>query len=199
MIIKREQYLNELISKKDNGRIKIITGVRRCGKSFLLFNLYKSYLLENGVKDAQIIEIALDDVDHIQYRNPFELNAYVNEKTKDGQKYCVFIDEIQFSTAMQNPYVTGPAQPITFVDTLLGLMKNKNLDIYVTGSNSTMLSKDILTQFRDRGDEIHVYPLSFSEVSGLYEDRQGLGRNMRCLVGCRIFLTCRRSKKKAAI
>ena len=154
MIIERKQYLNELIKKKDNGRIKIITGIRRCGKSYLLFKLYKGYLLNNGVKKEQVIEMALDEIDNIKYRNPFELNDYIKNKITKNKKYYIFIDEIQFSKPVKNPYIPNSDEEITFVDTLLGLMKNENLDIYVTGSNSKMLSKDILTQFRDRGDEI---------------------------------------------
>ena len=171
MIIERKQYLNELIKKKDNGRIKIITGIRRCGKSYLLFKLYKDYLLDNGVKKEQIIEMALDEIDNIKYRNPFELNDYIKNKITKNKKYYIFIDEIQFSKPVKNPYIIDSDEEITFVDTLLGLMKNENLDIYVTGSNSKMLSKDILTQFRDRGDEIHVYPLSFAEFYDTYKDK----------------------------
>lgn len=151
MTINRDQYLNQLIKKKDNGRVKIITGIRRCGKSYLLFNLYKSYLLKNGIQPTHIIEIALDEIDNIKYRNPFELNNYIKDKIKDKNNYYIFIDEIQFSESIKNPYIKGSDQEITFVDTLLGLMKQPNLDIYITGSNSKMLSKDILTQFRDRG------------------------------------------------
>ena len=171
MIIERKQYLNELIKKKDNGRIKIITGIRRCGKSYLLFKLYKDYLSGNGIKKEQIIEMALDEIDNIKYRNPFELNDYIKNKITKNKKYYIFIDEIQFSKPVKNPYIIDSDEEITFVDTLLGLMKNENLDIYVTGSNSKMLSKDILTQFRDRGDEIHVYPLSFAEFYDTYKDK----------------------------
>jgi len=171
MIIERKQYLNELIKTKDNGRIKIITGIRRCGKSYLLFKLYKDYLLGNGIKKEQIIEMALDEIDNIKYRNPFELNDYIKNKITKNKKYYIFIDEIQFSKPVKNPYIIDSDEEITFVDTLLGLMKNENLDIYVTGSNSKMLSKDILTQFRDRGDEIHVYPLSFAEFYDTYKDK----------------------------
>ena len=171
MIIERKQYLNELIKKKDNGRIKIITGIRRCGKSYLLFKLYKGYLLNNGVKKEQVIEMALDEIDNIKYRNPFELNDYIKNKITKNKKYYIFIDEIQFSKPVKNPYIPDSYEEITFVDTLLELMKNENLDIYVIGSNSKMLSKDILTQFRDRGDEIHVYPLSFSEFYNTYKDK----------------------------
>ena len=171
MIIERNQYLNELIKKKDNGRIKIITGIRRCGKSYLLFKLYKDYLSGNGIKKEQIIEMALDEIDNIKYRNPFELNNYIKNKITKNKKYYIFIDEIQFSKPVKNPYIIDSDEEITFVDTLLGLMKNENLDIYVTGSNSKMLSKDILTQFRDRGDEIHIYPLSFAEFYNTYKDK----------------------------
>ncbi|WP_156683097.1 ATP-binding protein [Oceanivirga miroungae] len=168
MLIERKQYLDELIKKKDNGRIKVITGIRRCGKSYLLFEIYKNYLLNNGVKEEQIIEIALDDIENSKYRDPFILNDYVKSKITSDKRYYVFIDEIQFSKTVKNPYFEDD-EDITFVDTLISLMRRKNLDVYVTGSNSKMLSRDILTQFRDRGDEIHVYPLSFSEMSSCYE------------------------------
>ena len=171
MIIERKQYLDELIKKKDNGRIKIITGIRRCGKSYLLFELYKNYLLKNCIAENQIIEMALDDIENSGYRDPFKLNEYIKNKITSDKRYYIFIDEIQFSRSVKNPYIDDEDEKITFVDTLLSLMKRKNLDIYVTGSNSKMLSKDILTQFRDRGDEIHVYPLSFAEMSSCYDDK----------------------------
>ena len=171
MLIERKQYLNELIKKKDNGRIKIITGIIRCGKSYLLFELYKNYLLKNNIAENQIIEMALDDIENSRYRDPFKLNEYIKSKITDDKRYYIFIDEIQFSKSVKNPYINDDDEKITFVDTLLSLMKRKNLDIYVTGSNSKMLSKDILTQFRDRGDEIHVYPLSFAEMSSCYKDK----------------------------
>ena len=171
MIIERKQYLDELIKKKDNGRIKIIKGIRRCGKSYLLFELYKNYLLKNSIAENQIIEMALDDIENSQYRDPFKLNEYIKNKITSDKRYYIFIDEIQFSRSVKNPYIDDEDEKITFVDTLLSLMKRKNLDIYITGSNSKMLSKDILTQFRDRGDEIHLYPLSFAEMSSCYEDK----------------------------
>ena len=171
MIIKRDNNLNKLIKKQNSGRVKIITGIRRCGKSFLLFNLYKNYLLENGVKDDEIISIALDDINNIKYRNPFRLNDFIKERTTDKSKhYYIFIDEVQFSEMVANPYLDSKEKTVSFVDVLLGLIKEDNLDIYVTGSNSKMLSKDILTQFRDRADEIHVEPLSFQEVAPLYDN-----------------------------
>ena len=175
MQFERTQYLDQLIRKKDNGRIKIITGLRRCGKSYLLFNLYRQYLLSSGISADQIVELALDEIDNAKYRNPFELNKVVKERMPDKSKrYYVFIDEIQFVTEIQNPYVDDPKEKLTFIDVVLGLMKIPNADIYVTGSNSTMLSSDILTQFRDRGDEIRVNSLSFAEV---YERYQGDKRN----------------------
>ena len=171
MIIERKQYLDELIKKRDNGRIKIITGIRRCGKSYLLFELYKNYLLKNNIAENQIIEMALDDIENSKYRDPFKLNEYIKSKVDNKKRYYIFIDEIQFSKSVKNPYIDDEDEKITFVDTLLSLMKLKNLDIYVTGSNSKMLSKDILTQFRDRGDEVHIYPLSFAEMSRCYENK----------------------------
>ena len=167
----RKQYLDQLIRKKDNGRIKIITGLRRSGKSYLLFTLYHQYLLDSGVQEDQIIGLALDEIDNAKYRNPFELNQFIKEQIRNKDKrYYVFIDEIQFVTAVPNPYVNDPNEKLSFIDVVLGLMKIPNADIYVTGSNSKMLSSDILTQFRDRGDEVRVHPLSFAEV---YENYQG--------------------------
>ncbi|WP_318036324.1 ATP-binding protein [Mesomycoplasma ovipneumoniae] len=172
MIIKRDFYLNQIIDKKENDRIKIITGIRRCGKSYLLFNLYRDYLLSSGVKENQIITIALDQIDNIEYRNPFRLNEYIKKKTKNINKmYYIFIDEIQLSENVSNPYIESNEKNITFVDVLLSLMKHSNLDIYITGSNSKMLSSDLLTQFRDRGDQVHVNPLSFAEVYELFDDK----------------------------
>ena len=159
--------------------MKIVTGIRRCGKSFLLFNLYKDYLLNEGVAKDCFVELALDKKAHAKYRNPNELYDYVLRKTKDDEKrYYVFIDEIQLSYKVKNEDVDERLVPeedrellyTTFYDILNDLMGRKNLDIYVTGSNSKMLSKDIVTNFRDRGSEIKVFPLSFKEfypVSGM--------------------------------
>lgn len=171
----REQYLKEIISKKDNGRIKIITGLRRSGKSVLLFQLYREWLLGEGVKEDQIIALALDILENARYRNPLELDKYVRDHMVDPKKrYYIFIDEIQFVSEIQNPYVDNEDAKITFIDVILGFMHMDNADVYVTGSNSKMLSSDILTQFRDRGDEIRVYPLSFTEFYNEYEgDKRG--------------------------
>ena len=171
----REQYLKEIISKKDNGRIKIITGLRRSGKSVLLFQLYREWLLGEGVKEDQIIALALDILENARYRNPLELDKYVRDHMVDPKKrYYIFIDEIQFVSEIQNPYVDNEDAKITFIDVILGFMHMDNADVYVTGSNSKMLSSDLLTQFRDRGDEIRVYPLSFAEFYNEYEgDKRG--------------------------
>lgn len=171
----REQYLNEIISKKDNGRIKIITGLRRSGKSVLLFQLYRDWLIKEGIHEDHIIALALDVLENAKYRNPIELDKYVRDRmVADGEKYYIFIDEIQFVSEIQNPYVDNPDAKISFIDVVLGFMQMKNADVYVTGSNSRMLSSDILTQFRDRGDEIRVYPLSFAEFYREYKgDKRG--------------------------
>lgn len=163
-MIERKKYLDKLISKKENGLVKVITGIRRSGKSFLLFNIYKDYLLSIGVEENCIIELALDDDENIRYRNPLELGEYLRSQANDKNKtYYIFLDEIQKVVSIQNPYIKDVEDKIGFVDVLLGLMKHDNIDVYVTGSNSKMLSSDILTEFRGRGDEIRVNPLSFSE------------------------------------
>ena len=170
MRLQRFQYLKKLIELQNNGRVKIITGLRRSGKSVLLFEIFRNHLLEEGVKPKQIIGIALDELPNAKYRNPMELDKFVRDRmTDDSEQYYVFIDEIQMASEIQNPYVDDPEAKITFVDVVLGLMKLKNADVYITGSNSKMLSSDVLTQFRDRGDEIRIYPLSFAEFHDAYE------------------------------
>lgn len=162
--------MNKLIDKKGNGLIKVITGIRRCGKSFLLFELYRDYLNSIGVSDDNIIGLALDEAINARYRNPLELDKYIREQVANkGQYYYVFIDEIQKVSEIQNPYVDDMDAKIGFVDVVLGLMKIKNVDLYVTGSNSRMLSSDIVTEFKDRGDEIRVNPLSYGEFYAAFE------------------------------
>ncbi|MDY5731348.1 MAG: ATP-binding protein [Eubacteriales bacterium] len=184
MEITRPKYIKQLIDKKDNGRVKIITGIRRCGKSYLLFTLYKKYLLQTGVEQKQIIGIGLDDLQNIQYRNPIELDTYLRAQIQtENKRYYIFIDEIQFIEEIDNPYVPHSKHKITMVDLVLGLMKIPNADIYITGSNSKMLSHDILTQFRDRGDEIRVYPLSFAEFYSCYKGDKRFAFDEYCLYG----------------
>ncbi len=185
MEVQRPRYLNQLIDKKDNGRVKIITGIRRCGKSYLLFELYKKYLLSSGVSENQIIMIALDSLKNIKYRNPIELDAFLREKIQNnGLKHYLLIDEIQFVEEIPNPYLEeGTDSKVTFVDLILGLIKIPNVDVYITGSNSKMLSSDVLTQFRDRGDEIKVYPFSFEEFYSCYEGDRGRAFDEYCLYG----------------
>lgn len=149
MVIQRNVYLNQLITGKDNGLIKIITGIRRCGKSYLLFNLFHSHLISEGINNENIIKIPFDDWDARELCNPNNLMAYLKGRIKTGEKYYLLFDEVQL---LQD-----------FEAVLNGLLRRDNLDIYVTGSNSRFLSTDIITEFRGRGDQIHVYPLSFSE------------------------------------
>lgn len=159
-IIKRDSYLRRIIDKKENGLIKVITGIRRCGKSYLLFNLFYDYLIESGVKEEQIITIALDDDTNIQYRDPNELSKYVRSKIVNKDMYYILIDEVQYAISkeeLKNP------ENIRLYNVLNGLLRLRNVDIYVTGSNSKMLTKDVLTAFRGRGDEVRVYPISFKE------------------------------------
>ena len=172
MEIKRDYYLNKLIESKWNGYIKVITGLRRCGKSYLLNTLFKSHLLRNRVRESSIIEIALDSFAWEELRDPRELGAYIQSRVKSRRtRYYALIDEIQMCEEVPSK-VEGSKSKITFYDVLNGLMRIPNLDIYVTGSNSRMLSDDVATHFRDRGEIIHLYPLTFAEylpVSGLNE------------------------------
>lgn len=159
-IIKRDDYLNRLIEKKENGLIKVITGIRRCGKSFLLFNLFYDYLIESGVKEEQIITIALDDDTFVQYRDPNELSKYIRGRIAGNDMHYILIDEVQY--AISKDEIKNP-ENIRLYNVLNGLLRLRNVDIYVTGSNSKMLTKDVLTAFRGRGDEVRVYPISFKE------------------------------------
>lgn len=199
MVIKRDRYLNKLISKKENGLIKVVTGIRRCGKSFLLFELYHEYLNSAGVDDSHIIELALDEISNIRYRNPIELDRYIRAQITDKtQQYYIFIDEIQKVSEIQNPYLEDKDDKIGFVDVLLGLMKIKNADLYVTGSNSRMLSSDILTEFKDREDEIRVNPLTFSEFYAAFEEeKRHAWREYYTYGGMPLILSKKTTKKKA--
>ena len=155
MEIQRNGYLEQLILKKDNGMIKIITGIRRCGKSYLLFTLFKRYLLNSGIDSEHIIEIALDGIENEELRDPKECYRYIKNVMKDEDRYYLLLDEVQFMPR--------------FEEVLNSLLRMSNIDVYVTGSNSKFLSSDIVTEFRGRGDEIRIYPLSFAEFYSAYE------------------------------
>ena len=155
MKIKRDIYLDRLIRREKNGLIKIVTGVRRCGKSYLLFNLFHNYLLEKGVREDHIIEIALDDRSNKELRDPDNMLKYVKERIVDKDTYYIILDEVQLLAE--------------FEDVLNSFMHIRNADVYVTGSNSKFLSSDLVTEFRGRGDEIRIYPLSFREYCSVYE------------------------------
>ena len=169
MEIKRDRYLNLLISKKHNGLIKVITGMRRCGKSYLLFNLFKDYLLSEGIEENHIIEIAFDAYENKQFRDPDVLYPYLKEQIKDDGMYYVMLDEVQ---------LLGEFEAI-----LNSLTRMKNVDVYVTGSNARFLSKDVITEFRGRGDEVHMYPLSFAEFMSVYPGTKQDGWNEYVLYG----------------
>lgn len=154
MEIKRNIYLSKLISKKHNGLIKVVTGIRRCGKSYLLFNLFKKHLLAEGVDTRHIIEIAFDSFENKKFRDPEVLYPYMKEQMQDEDMYYVLLDEVQLLDE--------------FEAVLNSLIRMKNVDIYVTGSNAHFLSKDVITEFRGRGDEVHMYPLSFAEFMSVY-------------------------------
>ena len=159
MEIRRDIYLNKLISKKHNGLIKVVTGMRRCGKSYLLFNLFKEYLVNEGVNENHIIEIAFDSFENRKYRDPEVLFPYLMEIIADKEMYYVLLDEVQMLD--------------DFESVLNSLGRKKNVDVYVTGSNAKFLSKDIITEFRGRGDEVHMYPLTYSEFMSVYDgDKQ---------------------------
>lgn len=169
MEIKRNRYLNTLISKKHNGLIKVITGMRRCGKSYLLFTLFKEYLLSDGIDEDHIIEIAFDAFENKKYRDPDVLYPYLKEQIKDDAMYYVLLDEVQ---------LLGEFESI-----LNSLIRMKNVDVYVTGSNARFLSKDVITEFRGRGDEVHMYPLSFAEFMSVYPGTKQDGWNEYMLYG----------------
>ncbi len=158
MEIRRDYYLNRLIESKNDGLIKIITGIRRCGKSYLLNIIFKNYLLESGVNENHIINVALDDIENRSLLEPLELNNFIKSKIIDNNMYFILLDEIQLVNE--------------FESVLNGLLRLQNVDIYVTGSNSKFLSSDIITEFRGRGEEIRVYPLSFSEFYSVYDGKE---------------------------
>lgn len=178
-IIKRQRYINKLIRLRNNGQVKIITGIRRCGKSFLLNTLYRNYLLTHGVTSEQIIFLDLDDIQNNRYRNPLELDRYIRSVMKDNNlRYYVLLDEIQKVRSIINPNLPDDSdEKIGFVDVLNGMKNIPNADVYVTGSNSKMLSSDVATEFRGRGDVIQLSPLTYDEFFEAYEgDKHGAWR-----------------------
>ena len=162
-LIERPEYLNKLISRKENGMIKILTGIRRCGKSFLLDPIFKNHLLDSGVKEDHIIKIDLDDIENDIYLDPHKLDKYVESKIVDNEMHYVLIDEIQ--------------KVDDFEAVLNGFLYKRNLDVYVTGSNSKFLSSDIITEFRGRGDEVRIFPLSFAEFYSAFDGNKTFAWN----------------------
>lgn len=159
--IRRESYLNELINRKENGLIKVITGIRRCGKSYLLFDMYYDYLLSQGVSEQNVVKISLEDDENEELRDSKKLAGYIRDRLKNNEDmHYVFIDEVQYAIKKED-LKSDKSLPLYGV--LNGLMKEPNVDVYVTGSNSKLLSKDVMTEFRGRGDEVRIYPLTFKE------------------------------------
>lgn len=185
MIIKRDYYLQQLISSKSNNLIKIVTGIRRSGKSFLLFNLFHNHLIETGVSEDHIIEIALDDRLNKNLRDPDVILQHIHERIVDDKLYYIILDEVQMIDE--------------FTDVLNSLLHIRNADVYVTGSNSKFLSKDVVTEFRGRGDEIHLFPLSFAELyNALGGDKLELWKSYYTYGGLPGILELDGEKKKAA-
>ncbi len=183
MQIKRDQYLNQLIAGQQNGLIKIVTGIRRCGKSYLLFTLFHEYLVSQGVDERHIIEIALDDRTNVALRNPDVILHHIREQIVDNELYYILLDEVQLIPE--------------FVDVLNSLLHIRNADVYVTGSNSRFLSSDVVTEFRGRGDEIRLYPLTFSEfVEGYQGDRNQAWKEYYTYGGLPLILSLETAKKK---
>lgn len=184
MKIARDHYLKQLIASKHNGLVKIVTGIRRCGKSYLLFTLFHDYLLSTGIAHDHIIEVALDDLMNEDLREPHAILRYVRERIKDEQQYYILLDEVQLIPQ--------------FHEVLNSLLHVRNADVYVTGSNSRFLSKDVVTEFRGRGDEIHLYPLSFSEFMQGYEGNKYEGwREYYTYGGLPLVLSLETEQKKA--
>ncbi|MCM1039343.1 MAG: ATP-binding protein [Ruminococcus sp.] len=184
MEIARERYIQKLLARKENGLVKVITGIRRCGKSYLLFRLYKNKLLSMGTSADHIIELALDDIANMEYRDAVRLYNHIKSKMIDTDVHYVFLDEIQLLKS-------------NFVDLVNGLLHIENLDIYVTGSNSRFLSSDILTEFRGRGDEIRVFPLSFSEFVTAYDNIRTAWKDYYTYGGLPLILSRKSDELKA--
>ncbi|MCM1305972.1 MAG: ATP-binding protein [Bacteroides sp.] len=195
--IKRDYYLNQLISRRENGAVKIVTGVRRCGKSYLLFELFRNYLYQNGVDEKHIIALSLDEEKNRIYRNPEKLNAYIDSQiASDKEQYYVLLDEVQF--AIDDDEIRGKSAPIRLYGVLNGLLRKRNVDIYITGSNSKFLSSDVMTEFRGRGDEVRLMPLSFAEFMSVYDGDKQDGYDEYSLYGGLPFVLTKKTDAEKA-
>lgn len=199
-MISRDKYLNQLVNRMNNGKIKIVTGIRRCGKSVLVNEIFYDYLISQGIADDHIIRLSLEDNTNAMYRNPIRLDEYIRSLIRDSKDYYILLDEIQNVVSIKNPWIDDADvdDRIGFPDVLMGLMKIRNIDLYVTGSNSKMLSTDVVTQFRDRGDEIHLNPLSFKEFYDAYSgDKEDAWRDYYTYGGLPRVLEFESHKEKA--
>ncbi len=194
--IRRDLYLNRIIDRKENGLIKVITGIRRCGKSYLLFNLFYEHLLQSGVREDHILRVALDDDENKALRDPDALSAFLREQIgEDSDTYYVLLDEVQFAISDDE---LRNKEPIRLYGILNGLLRRANVDVYITGSNSKFLSSDVMTEFRGRGDEVRVYPLSFAEFFSVYEgDKYEAFNEYSTYGGLPLIFSCRRDADKA--
>lgn len=197
MEIRRDRYLNRFIDRMHNGMVKVVTGIRRCGKTYLLFNLFGDYLRSEGVDDEHIIEVALDVEENAALRDPDALSAHLRSKIASGrEQYYVFIDEVQYAISREE--FKDPDVPPRLYGVLNGLLRMRNVDVYVTGSNSKLLSRDVMTEFRGRGDEVRVRPLSFFEfMQGFDGDRYQGWAEYTVYGGMPLTLSMRTDEQKA--
>ena len=197
MEIRRDRYLNRLIDRMHNGMVKVVTGIRRCGKTYLLFNLFGDYLRSEGVDDEHIIEVALDVEENAALRDPATLSVYLRSKIANGrEQYYLFLDEVQYAISREE--LKNPDAPPRLYGVLNGLLRMRNVDVYVTGSNSKLLSRDVMTEFRGRGDEVRVRPLSFSELMQAFDgDRYQGWAEYTVYGGMPLTLSMRTDEQKA--
>lgn len=197
MEIRRDRYLNRLIDRMHNGMVKVVTGIRRCGKTYLLFNLFGDYLRSEGVDDEHIIELTLDVEENAALRDPTALSAYLRSKIANRhEQYYVFLDEAQYAISREE--LKSPDVPPRLYGVLNGLLRMRNVDVYVTGSNSKLLSHDVMTEFRGRGDEVRVHPLSFFEfMQGFDGDRYRGWAEYTVYGGMPLTLSMRTDEQKA--
>ena len=198
MEIKRDRYLNRLIDRMHNGMVKVVTGIRRCGKTYLLFELFGDYLRSEGVEDDHIIEVALDDEENAALRDPSALSAHIRSRiVNKHEQYYVFLDEVQYAISREE--LKNPDAPPRLYGVLNGLLRMRNVDVYVTGSNSKLLSSDVMTEFRGRGDEVRVRPLSFSEFMQAFDgDRYQGWAEYTVYGGMPLAVSMRTSEQKAS-